>query len=440
MSRGFNLPIWQLEQLRGAQRSERQRILHLAAHSQAAWLTIVMVHLEMIIVLSLFALIVLFLPANILNDFIDTLFTNSSGGADLAWLDYLNYMFYVSVITLLHPFYIAGNFALYINRRTQLEAWDIELDFKKLAIRIKDLFKPVSNTTPLILTCFLVLAGITATPNTSYADENNTNNSVSSSSTDSSTDEKIEFLAEDRQSSEASKKTIKEVMRTKNLNDKKIVKRWSKKEQAKKKKKKKKSEDNDLEVWSSLKDILEPIALFIGVLIEFSLWILIAVGLFLLYYFRDRWLFLLQGQRKIKDEYQAPEVMFGMDVRKESLPDDIISEARTLWQANKHREALSLLYRGALIRLINQEQVKLEDSHTEGDILRHTNKQLSAGKQRYLESLTKQWKLIAYAHRSPVESDMQQLFSHWNTDFAINSASNSTVNTIINNDTKGEQQ
>ncbi|HIP94921.1 MAG TPA: DUF4129 domain-containing protein, partial [Leucothrix sp.] len=35
LSRGFNLPIWQLEKLRGKQRAERQRVLHLAAHSQA---------------------------------------------------------------------------------------------------------------------------------------------------------------------------------------------------------------------------------------------------------------------------------------------------------------------------------------------------------------------------------------------------------------------
>jgi len=119
--------------------------------------------------------------------------------------------------------------------------------------------------------------------------------------------------------------------------------------------------------------------------------------------------------------------MFGMDVRPESLPADISTEAKKLWDNGKHREALSLLYRGALIRLINQEKIRLESSHTEGDILRHSRKKLSEIKQQYLESLTQQWKLIAYAHRSPQETDMQKLFQLWAVDFA-------TANELSDND------
>lgn len=418
MSRGFNLPIWQLEQLRGAQRADRQRVLHLAAHSQASWLTIAMVHLEMILVISLFALIALFLPENILNDFFEGLF--SQPDVDRLWLDYLNYFFYVSIVTLLHPFYIAGNFALYINRRTQLEAWDLELDFRKLSIRIKDLLK----ATPPLLILFMVWTGLAGTPNTALADEITITQSISN--------DKTEFLENERKPAEASKKVIEEVMLTENLNDKKIVKRWVKKKLPKKKQKDKSDSDYS-NFWKIVKNILEPIAVFIGTIIEFGLWILIAIGLFLLFYFRDRWLYLFQGGRKIKDEYQAPDIMFGMDVRKESLPEDIISEVKKLWEANQHREALSLLYRGALVRLINQEQVKLEDSYTEGDVLRHAGKQLNANKQRYLNNLTTQWKLIAYAHRSPLEPDMQLLFNHWNSDFAID------TEIKVNAEAKGER-
>ena len=45
-------------------------------------------------------------------------------------------VFYIVVTLIIEPFYIAANFALYINRRTQLEAWDIELSFRKMAIRL----------------------------------------------------------------------------------------------------------------------------------------------------------------------------------------------------------------------------------------------------------------------------------------------------------------
>ena len=157
-----------------------------------------------------------------------------------------------------------------------------------------------------------------------------------------------------------------------------------------------------------------------GFIIEFALWIFIAIGLFLLFYFRDNWLHLLNIQRKKKkDSYEALEVMFGMDVRPDSLPDDIISESRKLWNDNQHRASLSLLYRGALIRLINQEQVQLKDSFTEGDVLHHSKKRVTESKQAFLENLTNNWKSIAYAHRNPTDTTMESLFSTWVSDFAI---------------------
>ena len=409
MSRGFNLPIWQLEKLRGSQRAERQRVLHLAAHTPASWLTIVMVHIEMILVISLFVLIALFMPESVLSNFFSDIFSKQNN--DLMWLDYLNYLFYVVVVTFIHPFYIAGSFALYINRRTQLEAWDLELDFKKLSSRIKEILIP----TPPVLILFLVITATLGSPKISIADEaeNATGNTV--------TNVKTEFLAKKRLPAKTAKKTIEAVMLTKNLDDKKIIKTWVKKKTIKKKKLK--TEDKS-SVWSWLRKILEPVALLISKIIEFGLWIIIAIAILLLFYFRDRWLHFFQGGKKIKDEYQAPEVMFGMDVRKESLPKDIVGEAQKLWQAKKHREALSLLYRGALVRLINQEQVKLEDSYTEGDVLKQASKKLVSGKQNYLTLLTSQWKLIAYAHRSPTDDKVQQLFNQWHSDFALEGEAN----------------
>ncbi len=151
-SRGFNLPIWQLEQLRGSRRSERQSVLHQIAHTYAVWLTIVMVHIELVIVISLFGLLLLFLPEKTANDFFVGLFSNKVESA--GWIDLLDYFFYIFAVTLIHPFYIGASFALYINRRTQLEAWDIELDFKKLALRFETLAKN-ALTCPFL--CFNII-------------------------------------------------------------------------------------------------------------------------------------------------------------------------------------------------------------------------------------------------------------------------------------------
>jgi hypothetical protein len=143
LSRGFNLPIWQLEQLRGKARAKRQHVLHIAAHSQAVLLTIGMWMIEFILVLSLFILLLMFIPQQMAGDFFENLFRG--GGVDYQHgISVLNVAFYVVVVTFLHPFYIAGNFALYINRRTQLEAWDIELDFRKMNKRLE----AIANTAP----------------------------------------------------------------------------------------------------------------------------------------------------------------------------------------------------------------------------------------------------------------------------------------------------
>ncbi len=228
-----------------------------------------------------------------------------------------------------------------------------------------------------------------------------------------------EILAKERKPANQSKKMIEEVMKSKNLDDKETKMRWVKKRKDKKK-------QNDKNRWNLewLNDLLQSIAKLFATLFETGLWILLFIGLFLLYRFREKWLHLFQGSTQIEDEYQPPEIMFGMDVRPDSLPDDIAGEAKSLWQSGNHRGSLSLLYRGALVHLINQEKVQLQNSDTEGDILKHAAKIISPDKQDYLRQLTRQWQAIAYAHRKPDETmhnSMSSLFAGWHSVFLASS-------------------
>ena len=387
LSRGFNLAIWQLERLRGKERAQRQRDLHLNAHSHAVWLTIAMIHIEMFLVLSLFVLTYLFLPENSQHDFFINLM-NNKGHAE-TWFDILNYIFYVIIVTFLHPYYIAGSFALYINRRTELEAWDIELDFRKLAQRLKEASKQLFS----ILATTLFVTMIISSSNTVQADEK--------------ADNEVEILSANRLPASQSKEIIQQVMKNKNLGERKRVKRWVT------------IKKDELPTLAGDEGFLKSFSKLFSFLVEFGLWLLIGIGILLLFYFRDHWLHLLNIQvGKKKSDYESPEVMFGMDVRPESLPNDIPGEAQALWQKGQQRESLSLLYRGALVQLINKESVQLQNSFTEGDVLRHAKNKLSDMKQAYLVRLTQQWRLIAYAHRNPSEEDMQILFNGWHSDFA----------------------
>jgi hypothetical protein len=38
---------------------------------------------------------------------------------------------YGTAVLFLEPFYVASGFAMYLHRRTELEAWDIEQEFRR---------------------------------------------------------------------------------------------------------------------------------------------------------------------------------------------------------------------------------------------------------------------------------------------------------------------
>jgi hypothetical protein len=134
-SRGFNLPIWQLEHLKGKKRVKRQNLLLGAVHSEAIWLTMGLFFIEIILTLSLLGVFLFFVPRSHFDSFLSNFF-NPQLGSIATWVTLIMSGLYIVITLLIEPFYIAANFALYINRRTQLEAWDIELSFRKIAARL----------------------------------------------------------------------------------------------------------------------------------------------------------------------------------------------------------------------------------------------------------------------------------------------------------------
>jgi ABC-type sugar transport system permease subunit len=42
-----------------------------------------------------------------------------------------NTLAYAAVVAFLEPFYVAAGFGMYVNRRVELEAWDIEQEFRR---------------------------------------------------------------------------------------------------------------------------------------------------------------------------------------------------------------------------------------------------------------------------------------------------------------------
>jgi hypothetical protein len=98
-----------------------------------------------------------------------------------------------------------------------------------------------------------------------------------------------------------------------------------------------------------------------------------------------------------------------LDIRPESLPDNIGAAARTLWDSGAHRGALSLLYRGLLSRLVHVHNIPIRDSSTEGDTLQLTATRLGEDKRNYVTRLVRIWQHAVYGGQQPEDGSLYDL-------------------------------
>lgn len=139
---------------------------------------------------------------------------------------------------------------------------------------------------------------------------------------------------------------------------------------------------------------------------RFLLWAAIIVfvgflGIFLVRLVRER------PARASADRFTPPTHVRDLDIRPESLPDDIGTAARRLWQDGQRRSALALLYRGLISRLVHVYGVPIRASSTEGDCLALAAPRLDENPRRYASRLIRVWQLAVYgAHEPPSDAIM----------------------------------
>lgn len=115
----------------------------------------------------------------------------------------------------------------------------------------------------------------------------------------------------------------------------------------------------------------------------------------------------------------APTHVQEMDIRPESLPDDIGGEALALWEGKDHRAALALLYRGLLSRLVHSHGVPIRESTTEADCLRLAVPRLHAEIAEYTSSLVRVWQHAVYGAREPSEDIVRTLCARFDRSFPL---------------------
>ena len=349
-ARSFNLPVRQLEGQRARAGRERRGVLGRRVSSYATWLTIVCVHFEAVLYWSLGRLTSLFLPAKALEarDFTEAFLAgNLFGASDL--------LAYVAAVLLLEPFYVAAGFALYLNRRTLLEGWDIEVALRKITQR---------HAAAVLFVFFMI-------PFFAFAADKDP------------------------------RREIVEVLKAPEFPHQVETMQWQRIKPLEPQERPKRDPSDGDGSW------LGALGYALANAAQVLFWGLAAAAIAYAIWWAVR--MLPRARMPATDAYRPPASLFGMEIAPEKLPADVGAAAAALARAGRLREALGLLYRGALSDLVYRRGVELLASHTELEALQLAQKRLDPDRSAYLQTLVRIWRECAYSRRAPGRPEVESL-------------------------------
>lgn len=377
-SRSLQMSLLLLEGLGGKARRQRQRILQ-GTGGTAAWLTVVCVHMESILWISSLLLIAFLIPEQ-LPGF-------DLGAALLAedstpyWISTLAYWFAMSAIA---PFYVAAGFAFYLTRRTELEAWDLELQFRRVnELPWRRPRRAPRNTAATALVLVLVLAaGFTAPPQPAAAAVTLT---------------RAEAKAE-----------IESVLGHRDFGGTREIQTWvyvgPEPQQG---------EGGELPDW--LLDLLRSLGQGADLAAALFKWILILAAGVLVVVILQR---ILRDLRKLPRSAPAPSrgepPTRHLTTRvPDEMPTDVAGAVEGLIARGDLRGALSLLYGASILLLHRRHGLQVPESATESEFLVLVRTATTATEWARMRRLVLAWQRLAYAHREPAAAELDALVRDW---------------------------
>lgn len=199
--------------------------------------------------------------------------------------------------------------------------------------------------------------------------------------------------------------------------------RWNDKEEEKKKKRDSKSSMPDWFGW--IGDLFSWIGESARVLVYLIVALFVAVlAIWIIRYVR--------GAERLGaglGSMSAPTHVRDLDIRPESLPDDIGKAALDLWERGEHRASLSLLYRGLLSRLAHKFAVPIRHSSTEGECRALALQHLPMRTHEYVSSLIRTWQGAVYGGAEPQHETVRYLCAHFSATFDAPSTASPAMQT-----------
>jgi hypothetical protein len=399
-SRALLLPVDMLEGLKGPRRRVRVSVLQRAISSQAFGLIFACSYFELLLFASVWVLGLMFWPQEFLSESVRAEMANFFQDPPL-WAQAVgNAVLWLST-SAIEPFYIGAGFGLYLNRRTQLESWDVELVFRRLAERAR-------QASGLILAVLLLVAA-SLPPSTAQAAAAKSFAKPAAAAANSADSRSHRMTPNDLFGSEWQAhddrfvRAANQAYRDPLLSPTQTITQWVPNTPAKK-------EAKVLPWWLGW---LSGGLAFIG---QYGLWFLAIVLLGFLLWRAPRW---LPWVRDLVRRDAAPtEITEQAIARVEPLPDDVPAAVRALWQAQRPREGLALLYRASVERIAQRLGVPFPPGATEAECLRRARKLPRREMETLFTRVVRIWQAAAYAQRLPDSSEVDELLRVWSRGFA----------------------
>ena len=404
--RGLYQAIWQLEGARKSTARYRIRVIGRKTSGSATWFGVACAYFETIIQIGLYAIVGLFLSdQDAANPF--ALFTKAGDdGMQMILICYV--ISYAIATSLIGPIYIACCFTLYLNRRATLEAWDLEIALRQMTQKIPTTTDNRNTVSKALLGVIGAIFFVTSMGLQDQAQAAVESKHASSPSCDQ---EQLQYEREVKRfeavdaTTEKTRQQVDKIYQGPDFQLFECQKKWAPKEP---KEDESKDDAERIEISERMKLIAQILKyVFIALGLTFFIWLLL----------RYRGQFF--GFERPSLQASATEVA-GLDIRPESLPDDVASSAQQLWDQGQRRAAIALLYRASLARLVERHGLHINKGATEQDCLRlseqliHTQ-ETEADLQQCFASCTEVWLKAAYAHVFP--NSINSLCQQWRQHF-----------------------
>ena len=427
-ARAMCAPIVLLEGLSGAARRRRRETLMAAPH-RAGSLLIAGVHAELLLVFGGLALLAILFPALLSffdwSDLLDADAFDADGGSAQA-LGAVELLVTVTGAALVAPFYVAAGFTLYIRRRVELEAWDIEHRFGRIAATHRgragaratsepsdpappadgpggDRRGPAGPAVAAALLCAVV--AITAVPERAFAETGP--DAIASDAAPGSDDDAFPTPATVRArldavlADEEFGGTTTRRMPTLDLDGNGD------------------EDEDEAREWFSDPDPAAWIARLFGGFADTMrvlAWVVIGAAVVLLVVAVRRYAPGIRAALPSRPAAARPDPVH-FRALDGAPPADVAGAARERFGAGDARGALSVLYRGSIAALVGDAAIDIPASATEDECLELARAAATPAQARLLERVLGAWRREAWAHAGQSPDALAPLVGEWSIAF-----------------------